>query len=106
VLTIATGFIDRFQECCSRIKFGLNAAKCKSNSFNGFDYRIGGHELERVEEIKDLGVILDTKMCFLSHLETIISKSTRMLGFISAFLGSLMIIARLGTVCIVGQTKS
>jgi hypothetical protein len=35
-------------------KFGLNAAKCKSISFIrnkkpiGFDYRIGGHELQHV----------------------------------------------------------
>jgi hypothetical protein len=46
-----------------------------------FDYRIGGHELEHVEEIKDLGFILDTRMSFLSHVGTIISKSARILGF-------------------------
>jgi hypothetical protein len=66
----------------------LNAAKCKSISFNrnkkpiGFDYPIEGYELEHVEEIRDLGVIFDTRMSFLSHVETIISKSARMLGFI------------------------
>jgi hypothetical protein len=52
----------------------------------GLDLRIEGHELERVEEIKDLGVILDTKMSFLSHVETIISKSAKMLGFIKRIL--------------------
>jgi hypothetical protein len=65
--------LDRLQEWCSGRKFGLNAAKCKSSYFNrnkkpiGFDYRIGGHELEHVEEIKDLGFILDTRMSFLNH---------------------------------------
>jgi hypothetical protein len=69
-------------------KFGLNAAKCKSISFNkkrksiGFDYRFRGQKLEHVEKIKDLGVILNTRMPFLSHVETVISKSAKMLGFI------------------------
>jgi hypothetical protein len=75
--------MNRLQEWCSERKFSLNAAKCKSIYFNrnkkpiGFDYRIGGHELEHVEEIKDLGVILDTtpkkinmlRSCFTSILK-------------------------------------
>jgi hypothetical protein len=71
------------QEWCFGRKFGLNAAKCKSISFTrnkkqiGFNYRIGGHELDVVEEIKDLG----TRMSFLSHVVLAISKLARMLGF-------------------------
>jgi hypothetical protein len=38
-----------------------------------FSYRIGDQELERVEEIKDLGVFLETRMTFLNHIETIIA---------------------------------
>jgi hypothetical protein len=38
--------------------------------------------LERLDEIKDLGVIMDGKMSFLLYIEAIISKSSRMLGFI------------------------
>jgi hypothetical protein len=38
--------------------------------------------LKRIDEIKDLGVIMDGKMSFLPHIEAIISKSSRMLGFI------------------------
>jgi hypothetical protein len=78
--------LDRLQEWCSGRKFGLNAAKCRSIFLNinkkpiGFDYRIGGNELRTL--IKDLDIILDTRMSFLSHVETIISKSARMLGFI------------------------
>jgi hypothetical protein len=41
-----------------------------------------GTTLERVDEIKDLGVIMDGRMSFLPHIEAIISKSSRMLGFI------------------------
>jgi hypothetical protein len=38
-----------------------------------FDYRIGGSGLGCVEEIRDLGVLLDSKMTFLCHIEAIIS---------------------------------
>jgi hypothetical protein len=47
---------------CLEYKFELNVSKCKAITFsrrkNPIDhvYRIGEHELERVEEIKDLGV--------------------------------------------------
>jgi hypothetical protein len=46
-----------------------------------FFYSINGTELESFDEIKDLGVIMDERMSILSHFETIISKSSRMLGF-------------------------
>jgi hypothetical protein len=73
----------------------LNAVKCNSISFNRnkkpieFDFHIGSHELEHVGEIKHLEVILDTRMSFLSHVETIISKAARMLGFIKRIQRSL-----------------
>jgi hypothetical protein len=47
-----------------------------------FVYSVNRTALERVNEIKDLGVIMDGRMSFLPHIETIISKSSRMLGFI------------------------
>jgi hypothetical protein len=43
---------------------------------------IYGTALERLDEIKDLGVIMDLKLSFLPDIEAIISKSSRMLGFI------------------------
>jgi hypothetical protein len=39
-------------------------------------------ELEHVEEIKDLGFILDNRISFLSHVETIIFTSARILSLI------------------------
>jgi hypothetical protein len=62
--------LQRLQEWCSGRKLGLtlNAAKCKPITFNrnkkliGLDYRIERHEF--VEEIKNLGVILDSSMSF------------------------------------------
>jgi hypothetical protein len=46
------------------------------NSFNSIN------ALEKVDEIKDLGVIMDGRISFLPHIEAILSKSSRMLGFI------------------------
>jgi hypothetical protein len=47
-----------------------------------FVYSNNGKALERVDEIKELGVIMDGRMSFLPHIDAIISKSSRMLGFI------------------------
>jgi hypothetical protein len=80
--------LDRLGKWCRSNKFDLNAGKCKSISFHRnmwpieFVYSINRTALERVDEIKDLGVIMDGKMSFLLHIEAIIFKSSRMLGFI------------------------
>jgi hypothetical protein len=47
-----------------------------------FVYSINGTTLEKVDEIKNFEVIMDGRMSFLPHIEAIISKSSRMLGFI------------------------
>jgi hypothetical protein len=47
-----------------------------------FQYVIGDRDLERVDVIKDLGVLLDSRMTFGNHIESIVSKSARMFGFI------------------------
>jgi hypothetical protein len=80
--------LDRLGERCRSNKFDLNAGKCKSTSFRRnmwpieFVYSINGTAHERVDEIKDFGVIMDGRMSFWPHIEAIISKSSRMLGFI------------------------
>jgi hypothetical protein len=80
--------LDRLSEWCRSNKFDLNAGKCKLISFHHimrpikFVYSINGTALEKVDKIKDLGVIMDGKLSFLPHIETIISKSSRMLGSI------------------------
>jgi hypothetical protein len=47
-----------------------------------YSYSIDGKSLDHVDEIKDLGVILDERMTFLPHMESVISKASKMLGFI------------------------
>jgi hypothetical protein len=80
--------LDRLNEWLLVNRFDLNAGKCKAISFRRnlravqFDYLIGGSALGRVEEIKNLGVLFDLKMTFLSHIKAVISESSRMLDFI------------------------
>jgi hypothetical protein len=47
-----------------------------------FQYVIGDSDLERIDVINDLGVLVDRRMTFLNHIESIVSKSVRILGFI------------------------
>jgi hypothetical protein len=47
-----------------------------------FQYVIGDSDLERVDVINDLGVLVDSRMTFVNHIESIVSKLARMLGFI------------------------
>jgi hypothetical protein len=39
-------------------------------------------DLECVDVINDLRVLVDNRMIFVDHIESIVSKSARMLGFI------------------------
>jgi hypothetical protein len=51
-----------------------------------FVYLINGTVLGRVNEIIDLGVIMNERLSFLPYIEAVISKSSRMLGFIKPIL--------------------
>jgi hypothetical protein len=63
--------LDHLCEWCRSNRLDLNAGKCKSISFRHnmrpieFVYSINGTVLERVDEIKDIRVIMDGKMSFL-----------------------------------------
>lgn len=66
----------------------MNANKCKVISFSRrqsttvFDYSLNSSSLERVSSIKDLGVILDSKLRFHEHIATMTAKANAMLGFL------------------------
>jgi hypothetical protein len=76
--------LDRLHGWCREKKYDLNAGKCKSFSFSRrskpgiFQYVIG----ERVDMTTDLGVLVDKRMSFVNHIESIVSKSATMLRFI------------------------
>ena len=66
----------------------LNPGKCKSFCItlrrNPIiqHYVIGNTRLENVETIRDLGVILDRKLTFSHHIDTMVSKANKIMGII------------------------
>lgn len=74
---------------CRNNKMVLNVEKCHFMEFsnrirqNTSRYYINDTELVKVEQIRDLGVVFDNKLKFDSHIDGIINKTYKMLGFIS-----------------------
>ena len=66
----------------------LNSDKCKVISFSrkrhplDVVYQINGAPIHRVELINDLGIIFDSGLRFISHIDNIIAKGFKMAGFI------------------------
>jgi hypothetical protein len=48
-----------------------------------FSYTISGRRLENVSDFCDLGVALDSKLSFSLHINNIVCKAKKMLGFVS-----------------------
>lgn len=73
---------------CSNNSLFINAKKCnvitftrKSNPITS-NYFIGTNQIERVNEVRDLGVLLDSELTFKSHINRCTTKAYKMLGFI------------------------
>lgn len=68
----------------------LNVAKCETITFSrkseshGFsgNYTINSEVLKKSNVIRDLGVLLDSKLNFKSHVDHIVSRARMMLGFV------------------------
>ena len=70
----------------------LNPSKCLTFTMTlrtspvPFSYSICGSGLERVSEVRDLGVMLDSKLTFAAHISQTVCKANRALGiFIRSF---------------------
>ena len=76
-----------FNDWCERNMMVLCVAKCSVISFRRtrtavpFDYNIAGTPLQRVDHVKDLGVVLDERLTYVRHFSTTIDKANRQLGF-------------------------
>lgn len=68
----------------------LNVNKCSIISFTRrtdvrcqyFNYSINNVSLNRSRVVKDLGVLFDAKLTFSNHIQSIIQRSSKLLGFI------------------------
>lgn len=73
---------------CTENGMELNIDKCKTITFTRrqtyvtHDYAIGNNIIERVFSIRDLGVIIDSKLKFTEHISTVTAKGFAVLGFI------------------------
>ena len=78
--------LDRVAEWAETWKLSLNASKCKSMSVTlkrnpvQYAYTVPGTVLEKLDSMRDLGVILDSKLTFSAHVDSVVSKSCRALG--------------------------
>lgn len=73
---------------CEKNGLEVNPSKCKIITFTHrrkqlhFDYYLNGQKIERVNEIRDLGVQLDSKLSFSSHREIVKKKAMSRLAFV------------------------
>ena len=80
--------LDRLTQWCDQNGMELNNNKCQLMIFSrgrsplNHVYHIKGSSLFLAPQIKDLGVMLDSHLSFTPHLDSVVSKSLQMLGFI------------------------
>ena len=80
--------VDVFHEWCFNNGLTVSIQKCCAISFCRkkepimFSYNMSGESLTRVEQVRNLGVTLDTALSFRPHYNEIIAKANRQLGFI------------------------
>lgn len=83
--------IDTICNWCERNDLQLNKNKCYFITFTKksetsqllFRYHIGNSAILKVNSIRDLGVIFDSKLTFESHFKYVQNATFRMMGFIS-----------------------
>lgn len=80
--------LNRFVEYCNINKLFLNPNKCYVISFSRkkrkveFNYELNNFPLQRVSQIRDLGVVMDSEMTFLPHIDKIVKQCYKTLGFV------------------------
>ena len=80
--------IDQFVAWCNDNDLDINFSKCKLFTLYMKqkpiiqDYTINNQNIVRVNEIRDLGIILDRKLSFDSHIEYICNKANAALQFV------------------------
>jgi ribonucleases P/MRP protein subunit RPP40 len=80
--------LDRLCAWCDVNKLYLNVRKCKVITFSRakvqvtYEYSLNGQNLERVSVIRDLGVLMDSKLTFSEHVDVTVSNARQMLWFI------------------------
>jgi hypothetical protein len=93
--------VMRFEDCrklqedvnniscwCHSNKLNLNISKCCVLTFTrqhnplNYTYNVSGINLDKVASYKDLGVVFNANLSFNPHIESLVAKANRQLGFI------------------------
>lgn len=80
--------LDRLSTYYLNNRISVNVGKCmhvcftRSNDPISYTYKINNHTIEKVNSVRDLGVLLDHKLTFSTHIEYIINRAYKNLGFI------------------------
>lgn len=80
--------INRLLEWCDRNDMQFNVKKCsqitftRKHKFIESNYNMNGQYLNKVEVVRDLGVLLDKQLTFIPHIDAIIKKAAKATGFI------------------------
>lgn len=80
--------LDIFARWCLMNYLQVCVSKCCVISYRRrkspilYDYSINGQQIERVDKLKDLGVLLDYQLTFKLHYSYVVEKANRQLGFI------------------------
>ena len=80
--------LDRLTTYCNQNKLELSVNKCKIITFTkkrkiiNYPYKLCGTTLTRTNNIRDLGITLDSKLHLDTHVENIINKAFKMYGFV------------------------
>lgn len=83
--------LEAFADWCHINRMSLNISKCSVISFGRkhsllhFGYALSGIQLQRESTVKDLGILMDTKLTFKDHVAYVVSKASSQLGFLFRF---------------------
>nr|CAH7748267.1 unnamed protein product [Callosobruchus chinensis] len=83
--------LNMLTDYCTRNDLLLNITKCYSITFTKkkniipYTYQINNININSVSEIRDLGVTLDSKWSFNTHIDKTLNNSNKMLGFIRRY---------------------
>jgi hypothetical protein len=83
--------LNQFLNWCNINCLNLNVKKCKCISFSrklnviNYDYKFDSKDIVRCDVINDLGVMLDNKLMFNVHIDYIVGKAMKCLGFVKRF---------------------
>ncbi|KAL0839920.1 hypothetical protein ABMA28_016536 [Loxostege sticticalis] len=80
--------LDRLSIYCKKNKLQLSVNKChyisftKKKNVTHFNYQLCNTPLNKVSDVRDLGIQLDSKLQLNIHIDNIIKKAYRMYGFV------------------------